>query len=108
MQSKKVKNIKSATNKIRKILDAKYKKVNLKEIANISKCLNSDEQLLIYRLLKKHENMFDGKLGNCTSTEYKIGLQEGAQPHHVKSFRIPKVQEETLNIEFNVLVYIGV
>ena len=46
------KNIKSATNRIKKILDAKYEKANLKEITNKLKYLNSDEQLLIYRLLK--------------------------------------------------------
>ena len=39
------KNIKSATNKIKKILDGKYKKINLKEITNTLKCFNSDEQV---------------------------------------------------------------
>ena len=33
----------------------------------------------MHRLLKKHENMFDGTLGNYTGAEYKIAL-EGAQP----------------------------
>ena len=46
------KNIKSATNWIKKILDAKYKRANLKEIGTKLKYLNADEQLLIYRLLK--------------------------------------------------------
>ena len=73
------KNIKSVTKRINKILDAKYEKVNLKDITTKSKYLNADEQFLIYGLLKKHENMSDGILGNYTSTEYKIGLLEGAQ-----------------------------
>ena len=46
------KNIKSATNRIRIILGAKYKKTNLNEISTKLKYLNSDEQLFIYRLLK--------------------------------------------------------
>ena len=36
--------------------------------------LTSDKQVLIYRLLKKYENMFDGTLGNYTGTEYNFEL----------------------------------
>ena len=50
------KNIKSATNWIKKILDANYEKANFKEIRTKLKYLNSDKQFFIY----KHENMFDG------------------------------------------------
>ena len=39
------KNVKSATNRIKKILGTKYEKANLKEIATKLKYLNSDEQL---------------------------------------------------------------
>ena len=46
------KNIKSATNRIKKILDANYEKANLKEITTKLKYLKSDEQLLMYKLLK--------------------------------------------------------
>ena len=102
------KNIKSATNRIKKILDTKYDKANLKEIITKLKYLNSDEQLLIYRLLKKHENMFDVTFGNHTGSEYKIELLKGAQPYHAKRFPIPKVYEETLKTEVNRLVNIGV
>ena len=65
------KNVKIATNRIKKILDAKQEKANLKEITTKFKYLNTDEQLLIYRPLKKHENMFDGILGHYTGTEYR-------------------------------------
>ena len=51
------KNIKSATYRIKIILDAKYEKANLEEITTKLKYLNSDKQFLMYRLLKKHENM---------------------------------------------------
>ena len=43
---------------------------NLKEITTKLKYLNSDKQFLVYRLFKKHENMFDGTLGNYNGTEY--------------------------------------
>ena len=62
-------NIRNVTNRIKKILGAKYKKANLKNRTHKLKYLNSDEQVLIYRLLKKHENMFDDALKNYTDTE---------------------------------------
>ena len=86
------------------MLDAKYKKANLKEITTKLKYLNSNKQHLLYRLLKKHENMFDGTLENYIGTEYKIELLEGAQPYHAKPFPIPKIYEEALRTEFNRLV----
>ena len=51
---------------------------NLKDITNKLIYFYSDEQILIYGLLKKHENMFDGTLGNYTCTEYKNKYLEGA------------------------------
>ena len=101
------KNIKSASNRIKKILDPKYEQANLKEIATKLKYLNTDEQFLMYRLLNKHENMFDGKLGNYTGTEYKIELLKGDQPYHANPFPILKVHEETLKTEVNRLLSIG-
>ena len=50
----------------------------LKEITTKSKYLNSDDLFLIYRQLKKHENMFDDTLGNYTGIKYKIELLERA------------------------------
>ena len=98
------KDIRSTTKRINKILDAKYEKANLKEITNIFKYLNSNKHLLIYRLLKKHENMFGDTLGNFTGTEYKIELLEGAEQYHVKKLSIPKVHEVTLTTTINRLV----
>ena len=63
------KNVRNATKRIKKILDANYKKVNLKKIVNNLKYLNNDKQSLILKLLRKHEQMIDGKLGNYTGSE---------------------------------------
>ena len=83
------------------------KKVNLKKIVNNLKQLNNYKQSLILKLLRKHENMFDGTLGNYSSSEYKIVLLEGAKPHHAKPFPTPKIHGETLKTEANRLINIG-
>ena len=93
------KNIRNVTNRGNKILEAKYEKSNLKEITNELKYLNSDDKFSIYRLLKMLENLFDGKLKNCTDTEYIIELLKGAKPYYRKPFPIPKVHEKTLKTE---------
>ena len=72
MQFKKVKILRSQLIELKKILDAKYEKANLKEITTKLKYSDWDEQFLIYRLLKKYEYMFDSTLGHYTGTEYEI------------------------------------
>ena len=82
------KNVRDATKRIKKILDANYKKANLKEIVNNLKYLNNDKQSLIQKLLRKHEEMFDSTLACYIGSESKIELLEGAKPYHVKPFPI--------------------
>ena len=52
--------------------------------------------------------MFDKTLGNYTCTQYKIDLQKGPKPYHAKPFPIPKRHEQTLKIEVNRFVKVGV
>ena len=72
------------------------------------KYLNNDKQSLVLKLLRKHEEIFDGTLGNYTGSEYKIEFLEGSKPYHAKPFPIPKIHEETLKKEINRLINIGV
>ena len=102
------KNVRNATKTIKKTLDANYEEANLKNIVNNLKYLNNDKQSSILKLLTKHEEMFDGTLGNYTVLENKFELLEGAKPYHAKPFSIPKIHEETLKTEVNRLINIGV
>ena len=93
---------------INKILDAYHKRANLKIICNISKYLSNDKQSLIYIFPRKHEEIFDGSLGNYIGSEYKIEHLEGAKPYHAKSISIPKIYKESLKTEVNRLININV
>ena len=101
-------NVQQATTRIKKILDAKYEKANLKEIVKSLNYLTKSEQKSMLQLLRKYESMFDGTLGDYTGSEYKIELQDNIKPYHAKPFPIPRVHEETLKKEVNRLVEIGV
>jgi len=101
-------NVQQATSRIKKILDAKYEKANLKQIVKSLNYLAKSEQKLMLQVLRKYEDMFDGTLGDYTGSEYKIELQDNVKPYHAKPFPIPRVHEETLKKEVNRLVDIGV
>ena len=90
------------------ILDAKYEAVNLQEIASNCSHLNKDEQHSLYKLLNKYNSLFDGSLGTWTGDPYNIELKPDATPYHARAFPIPKIHEETLKMEVNRLVELGV
>ena len=100
--------VRNATTRIKKILDAKYEKADLKQLVKSLNYLQKHERKFLLKLLQKHESMFDGTLGTYTGSKYKIELQEGAKPYHAKAFPIPRIHEETLKKEVNRLVDIGV
>ena len=57
-------NVQQATSRIKKILDAKYEKANLKQIVKSLNYLEKHEQKLLLQVLRKYEDMFDGTLGD--------------------------------------------
>ena len=54
---------KSETNKMKRILDAKYSKADIKTIAESSTPLDLQDRNELYTLLKKYECLFDVNLG---------------------------------------------
>ena len=87
------------TNCIAKILDAKYKPANLKELtADILQLTNNQRQQL-YDCLNNRAALFDGMLGLWKGDPYKIELWDGAQPHHAKPYGVPQVYKQTFKQE---------
>ena len=101
------KNVRNATKKMKKTLNANYKKSKRKIVDNL-KYLSNDKQSFILNLLRKHEEMFDGILYNYTGSDYRIEYKECSKPYYAKPFPIPKIHEETPKIELNKLIKIDV
>ena len=55
--------IQKATDRIIKIMDANYRKVDLKVVVQKVTHLNSRQREMLYNLLIKYKGIFDGKLG---------------------------------------------
>ena len=56
--------VNDATDRIKRLLDAKYKPADLQEIVNECQHLNTEEKLKLYELLNKYKDLFDGTLGH--------------------------------------------
>eukprot|EP00957_Ditylum_brightwellii_P181001 13789424-Ditylum_brightwellii.AAC.1 len=73
----------AATTEIAKILDAKYRKVDLcSDIVEACDILNTGEKEKLFHVLKKYEELFNGTLSTWKNFQYDVELQEGAKPYH--------------------------
>ena len=70
-----------ATERMIKIFDSKYKKENLKAIVARAKHLNQIEKDLLYKLLLKYEDIFDGLLREWKTEPVDFKMIDRAQPH---------------------------
>ena len=97
-----------ATDRIKRILDAKYEAADLDQVVASCTELSSHKQSMLMDVLMRHKNLFDGTLGRYKGSKYNIELQDDAKPYHAKPFPVPKVHEATLKLEIERLCKIGV
>jgi hypothetical protein len=93
---------------VKEILEAKYVPAGLEQICSSCTHLQIEQQKKLLDLLQKYEDLFDGSLGKWNGTEVNIELKEGATPYHAKAYPIPKCHVETLKMEVQRLVELGV
>ena len=94
--------VRKVTKKIKQILVAEYKKINLKSIIMSLNYLKEKYYNSLLRLFQKYEKIFDGTLGKkYTGSDYTIELKEDAKPYHVKLFPIQNIHEPTFKKEVN-------
>ena len=70
--------------------------------------LKDNDKDILFKLLQKYNERFDGILGKYTSSNYIIELKEDAKPYHAKHFPTPIIHEPTLKKKVNRLIKIGV
>ena len=90
------------------ILDAKYEKANLDDLAEQSKNLNDNQQKALRNLLGKYEDLFDGTLGDFDTEPVKLETKEGTCPVHSKPFPIPHIRKETFRKELCRMEALGI
>ena len=98
----------SESDRMSSILDAKYEKANLDEVAKKTPHLSIKKKGKLKKLLSKYEELFDGTIGTWNMDRYKINLKDDARLYHGKAYTIPKTHEKALKNEVNRLVKIGI
>jgi Reverse transcriptase (RNA-dependent DNA polymerase) len=104
----KPKAIVQASDRLKSILDAKYEKANLKEVAKEVVHLKESQQQQLHVFDKEFPKLFDGSLGKWHMGAYDIELHPDATPYHARAFPIPKAYTETLKVKVDRLVEAGV
>ena len=97
-----------ATDRMIRILDSDYQKVNLKEIIRGAKNLSQKEKKLLYNLLMKYEDIFDGSLGKWETDPVDFELVKGAKPHSQRHYPIPHLYKKVFKKELDRLEKLGV
>ena len=100
--------VNEATDRIKEILDAKYEKADLAQVARECAHLTTDEQTRLLKILTKYEILFDGTLGKWTGDPYTIETRKDFKPYHARAYPIPRIHEKTLKMEVERLVQAGV
>ena len=96
-------NIAEDTERMSKILDAKYTAADLRKVAITNVHLTNNQKEKLYALLSQHKLLFDGMLGKWEGNPYHIELQEGAKPYHTPMYSIPHAYKRTLRTEVDRL-----
>ena len=97
-----------ASDRLKRILDAKYEAADLEAVCRSQDQLNDEERQMLLQLLTKYKHLFDGTLGKWNGTKVELELNEGAKPYHARAFPIPKIHLATLKLEVERLCELGV
>jgi hypothetical protein len=98
-----------ATQRIVRILDAKYENANLPDIGeNERSHHNPTEKLKLLELITEFEDLFDGTLGEWKTEPVSLELKEGSIPYHGRAYPIPQKHNATVKTEVKRLCEIGV
>ena len=97
-----------ASSRLKGILDAKYEKADLHEVAESATHLSDDERQRLQSTLEEYTDLFDGTLGKWNMGAYNIELRPDATPYHARAFPIPQAYTDTLKLEVDRLEKAGV
>ena len=89
-------------------MNAKCAATDIKKVCADQDHLTKDQQQKLQALLERYEDLFDGTLGKWNEEPVQLELKEGAEPYHARPFPVPRCHADTLKMEVERLVKIGV
>ncbi len=79
------------------ILDAKCKKVQIKDVVDPLEYLSTQQKADLKQVLSEFTKLFDGTLGVYPHRKFHIELEPGAKPRHARPYPVPVTHLETFN-----------
>jgi hypothetical protein len=96
------------TDRLKKILDAKYIPADLEKLCQSQAQLQQAQQKKLLDLLQKHSALFDGTLGLWKDTEVSLELKEDTNKlYHARAYPVPPCHINTLRAKVERLCKIG-
>jgi hypothetical protein len=89
----------NATNRMKRILEAKCEAANIKNVVAACKNFSTTEQKQLFAVLTRFESLFYGTPGHWQDETYDITLRHDAKPYHARAYPIPKIYEATFKME---------
>jgi hypothetical protein len=77
------------------ILDAKYEKIQIKDIVNPLEFLSAQQKADLKQVLSDFTKLFDGTLEVYPHRKFYIDLEPGAKPRHARPYLVPFTYLET-------------
>ena len=99
---------KKATDRMVRILDSKYEKADLKAVIAGAYQLSKKEKQILYKILVKFKEVFDGMLGEWYTDPVKFERVNRANPHSQTHYPVPHLYKQTFRKELDCLVKLGV
>jgi hypothetical protein len=78
------------------ILDAKYEKVQIKDVGNPLEYLSTQQKADFKQVLSEFTKLFDGTLEVYPHRKFHIELESGAMPRHARPYPVPVIHLETI------------
>jgi hypothetical protein len=97
-----------ATERIVRMLDSKYEKADLDQVAAGAEELDEHQQNKLLSLLKDFEYLFDGTLGKWNTDPIDIETNPDQKPSSARYYPVPKINKATFKKELKGIVEIGV
>ena len=91
-----------------KILDIKYSKSELEQVAANSTQLNYEDTTRLLGILNYFGDLFDGTLGDWYAEPVDLDLKPDYKPFNYKYYLVPKICKEIFCKELTHLMKIGV
>ena len=93
------KSTQEATTRAMRILDSKYEKADLRQIAADATSLDEKQKGQLHELLMEFEELFDGTLGNWKTEPVELELNKGEKPHSSRYYPMPRIHKSTFKKE---------